>query len=82
MDHDADSQEARQAPLDSSGSFACWRPDPAPSGAVFLADRDMTDHAAGVYCARQDTVVDVAKEIYYGVKILKTLREIVPPIVP
>jgi hypothetical protein len=44
---------------------------------VFLADKDVSD---GIYthCFRQDEVVDTAKLIYYGVKILKDLRARVP----
>jgi hypothetical protein len=28
----------------------------------------------------QHQVVDVAKEIYYGVKILESLRKLIPPV--
>lgn len=77
-DHHADPEEARPAPLDSSESWACFTSADDPRGPfVFLSDKDVSD-GIWTHCEKHDLVADVARELYYGVKILKDLRGKVP----
>lgn len=64
----------------------CWTDDTIPL--VYLTDRNESGavHPPGgtVSCARLETVVDVARGIYYVAKILKYARQLggPPPAVP
>lgn len=56
-------------------TWACW--DGVER--VYLTDSDQSDPAHGVRCVRLHDVVDVAKIIYYGGRVIQILKSLPPP---